>query len=132
MDEYRKLPLNSDYPFLTVDATYFKVRENHRIVSKVFMIAYGTNANGQCEILGFAVYHNESKETCHYFLKGLKDRGLKGLLMITADAHGGSAMRSSESSHVYRGSDANFIFQGTFQEKPRRSIKPEYLYCVCT
>ena len=89
VDEFRKRPLNADYPFLTVDATYFKVRENHRIVSKAFMIAYGTDANGRREVLGFGVYHNESKETWNAFLKSLKDRGLKGLLMITADAHEG-------------------------------------------
>ena len=89
VNEFRKRPLNGDYPFLTVDATYFKVRENHRIVSKAFMIAYGTDANGHREVLGFGVYHNESKETWNSFLKSLKDRGLKGLLMITADAHEG-------------------------------------------
>ena len=89
VDEFRKRPLNGYYPFLTVDATYFKVRENHRIVSKAFMIAYGTDAGGHREILGFGVYHNESKETWNAFLKSLKDRGLQGLLMITADAHEG-------------------------------------------
>ena len=89
VNEFRNRPLNGDYPFLTVDATYFKVRENHRIISKAFMIAYGTDANGHREVLGFGVYHNESKETWNSFLKSLKDRGLKGLLMITADAHEG-------------------------------------------
>ena len=41
--EFRTRPLEGDYPFLTVDATYFKVRENSRVISKAFMIAYGTN-----------------------------------------------------------------------------------------
>ena len=48
--EFRNRPLVGDYPFLTVDATYFKVRENSRIISKAFMIAYGTNAGGHREI----------------------------------------------------------------------------------
>ena len=89
VEAFRKRPLTGEYPFLTLDATYFKVRENHRIVSKAFMIAYGTDASGYREILGFGVYHNESKETWNSFLRSLKDRGLKGLLMITADAHEG-------------------------------------------
>ena len=89
VDEFRNRPLDKVYPFLTVDATYFKVRENHRIVSKAFMIAYGTSADGRREVLGFGVYHNESRETWKVFLKSLKERGLKGLLMITADAHEG-------------------------------------------
>ena len=87
--EFRTRPLEGDYPFLTVDATYFKVRENNRVISKAFMIAYGTNAEGHREILGFGVYANESSATWTDFLLGLKKRGLTGLLMITSDAHEG-------------------------------------------
>ena len=87
--ESRERPLTGNYPFLTVDATYFKVRVNHRIISRAFMIAYGTNQEGHREILGFGVYDNESKPTWNAFLQSLKDRGLKGLLMITSDAHEG-------------------------------------------
>ena len=72
-----------------VDATYFKVRENSRIISKAFMIAYGTNTEGHREILGFGVYANESSATWTDFLLSLKKRGLTGLLMITSDAHEG-------------------------------------------
>ena len=87
--EFRSRPLEGDYPFLTVDATYFKVRENSRVISKAFMIAYGTNGQGHREILGFGVYANESGATWTDFLMGLKRRGLTGLLMITSDAHEG-------------------------------------------
>lgn len=87
--EFQTRPLEGDYPFLTVDATYFKVRENSRIISKAFMIAYGTNAEGHREILGFGVYANESSATWTDFLLTLKKRGLTGLLMITSDAHEG-------------------------------------------
>lgn len=89
VQEFRTRPLDGEYPFLTVDATYFKVRENSRIISKAFMIAYGTNAQGHREILGFGVYQNESVATWTDFLMGLKKRGLTGLLMITSDAHDG-------------------------------------------
>lgn len=87
--EFRTRPLEEEYPFLTVDATYFKVRENSRIISKAFMIAYGTNVQGHREILGFGVYANESSATWTDFLMGLKKRGLTGVLMITSDAHEG-------------------------------------------
>ncbi len=87
--DFRTRSLEGEYPFLTVDATYFKVRENSRIISKAFMIAYGTNAQGHREILGFGVYDNESAATWTDFLMGLKKRGLTGVLMITSDAHEG-------------------------------------------
>ena len=87
--EFQTRPLEGDYPFLTVDATYFKVRENSRIISKAFMIAYGTNTEGHREILGFGVYAKASSATWTDFLLSLKKRGLTGLLMITSDAHEG-------------------------------------------
>lgn len=63
VESFRNRPLEGRYPFLTVDATYFKVRENNRVISKALMIAYGTNKQGHLEILGFAAYRNESKDT---------------------------------------------------------------------
>ena len=89
VEEFRSRPLTKEYPFLTIDATYFKVRENHRIISKAFMIAFGTDEQGHREILGCAVYSCESQETWRSFLKSLKIRGLRGVLMITSDAHEG-------------------------------------------
>ena len=74
---------------MTVDATYFKVRENNKIISKALMIAYGTNSQGHREVLGFGVYKNESKETWKHFLESLKARGLKDIRMIISDAHEG-------------------------------------------
>ena len=87
--EFRERPLTGEYPFVIADATYFKVRENGRIVSKAFMIAYAVDSEGRREILGFGIYPNESKRTWNEFLKYLKDRGLHGVKMITSDAHEG-------------------------------------------
>lgn len=89
VEEFRNRSLIGSYPFLTIDATYFKVRENHRIISKAFMIAYGMNEQGHREILDFAVCENESKETWKAFLLRLRNRGLTNVLMITSDAHEG-------------------------------------------
>ena len=89
VEKFRKRPLDSFYPFLEVDATYFKVRENSRIISKAFMVALATNDGGKREIIGFSLYDNESKETWRDFLQSLKDRGLSEVKMITSDAHEG-------------------------------------------
>ena len=87
--EFRERPLTGEYPFLTIDATYFKVRENSRVISKALMIAYATNSEGHREIIGFGGYRNESKQTWNDFLKALKSRGLTGVRLITSDAHEG-------------------------------------------
>lgn len=86
---FRERPLTEEYPFLTVDATYFKVRENARVISKAFMIAYAVKTDGRREIIGFDIYKKESKETWNEFLKSLKIRGLKGVRMVTSDANEG-------------------------------------------
>lgn len=89
VNAFRSRPLTEHYPFVTIDATYFKVRENSKIISKAFMIAYGTGSQGHREVLGFGAYPNESKETWTDFLKSLKERNLKDVRMFISDAHEG-------------------------------------------
>ena len=40
VNEFRNRPLTDSYPFLTVDATYFKVRENHRVTARALTVSY--------------------------------------------------------------------------------------------
>ena len=89
VEEFRGRPLTDCYPLVTVDATYFKVREDHRVISKALMIAYATNSKGLRDIIGFGVYSNESKDTWTDFLSGLRSRGLKDVRMFTSDSHEG-------------------------------------------
>ena len=89
VNSFKARPLEGDYKFLYVDATYFKVRGEHRIGSKAMMVALAITDAGKREILGFEIYGNESKETWKLFLESLKERGLKEPKMITSDAHDG-------------------------------------------
>lgn len=89
VSEFRDRPLKDDYPFIVVDATYFKVREKHRVISKAMMIALAVSTDGRKEILGFQTCENESKETWTRFLESLKRRGIRNVDMFTSDAHEG-------------------------------------------
>ena len=89
VNEFLTSPITGEYPFVTVDATYFKVREDRKIISKALMVAYAVNRVGIREVIGFGVYSRESKETWKDFFLTLKNRGLSGVRMITADAHEG-------------------------------------------
>jgi len=86
--EFKTRPLKDPYPFLLVDAKTFKVRENHRVVNKAFMVAMGFTEDGCREIIGFDAYDNESDRTWNEFLTSLKKRGANPD-MITSDAHQG-------------------------------------------
>lgn len=76
-----------DAPFLMVDATYFKVREEHRIKSKAFFVALAFRTDGHREVLGFDVYDTEEDYSWITFFNKLKSRGLKGVKMVISDAH---------------------------------------------
>ena len=89
VQSFRSRQLENKYPLLIVDATYFKVRVQHRVVSKAFMVAIGINEGGRREVIGFDIYDRESKETWYDFLLGLRSRGLRDVKMITSDAHEG-------------------------------------------
>lgn len=89
VNEFLASPITGEYPFVTVDATYFKVREERKILSKALMVAYAVNRVGIREVIGFGVYSRESKETWKDFFLTLKNRGLTGVRMITSDAHEG-------------------------------------------
>ena len=60
VNKFRNRPLTDSYPFLTVHATYFKVRENHWVTVRTLMIAYAVNSKGLREVVGFKAYPNES------------------------------------------------------------------------
>lgn len=88
IEKFRNRRLDEkEYPFLMVDATYFRAREDHKIVSKALMIAMGYTPEGKKEVLSFAVYDGESNDTWLDFFTHLKSNGLKEPLMLTSDAH---------------------------------------------
>jgi transposase-like protein len=48
-------PLEGDWPYLWIDATYMKVRQAGRIVSVAVIVAVGVNADGRREVLGMDI-----------------------------------------------------------------------------
>lgn len=82
-------PLKDDYPFVIVDALYVKVREEGRVRSRGLMIATGINSSGYREMLGMMMADTESEASWGEFFSYLKQRGLRGVEMITSDHHGG-------------------------------------------
>ncbi len=82
-------PLEGDWPFVWLDATYIKVRQAGRIVSVAATIAVGVNAEGRREVLGLRVGLSEAETFWSSFLRSLTRRGLRGVRLIVSDAHEG-------------------------------------------
>ena len=82
-------PLEGAWPYLWLDATYIKVREGGRIVSRAVMIAVAVNEDGKREVLGVATGPSEAEAFWTGFLRSLADRGLRGVKLVIADDHKG-------------------------------------------
>jgi transposase-like protein len=82
-------PIEGDWPYLWIDATYVKVRQAGRIVSVAVIVAVGVNADGRREVLGIAVGPSEAEVFWTEFLRSLARRGLRGVKLVISDAHEG-------------------------------------------
>ena len=82
-------PLEGDWPYLWIDATYVKVRQNGRIVSVAVIVAVGVNTDGRREVLGMDIGPSEAEPFWTAFLRKLARRGLRGVKLVISDAHEG-------------------------------------------
>ena len=82
-------PIEGDWPYLWIDATYVKVRQNGRIVSVAVTVAVGVNADGRREVLGMDIGPSEAEPFWTAFLRKLARRGLRGVKLVVSDAHEG-------------------------------------------
>jgi putative transposase len=89
MNPFLERPLESEWPYLWLDATYLKNREGGRIVSVAAIITVAVNADGRCEITGLGVVASEAEPFWSRFIKGLVKRGLRGVKLVVFDAHDG-------------------------------------------
>ena len=84
---FRTRRLDAEYPYLMLDATFEKVRENGRVISMAVLIATGVKATGEREVVGVDVGPAEDLEFWKAFLRQLVSRGLSGVRLVTSDSH---------------------------------------------
>lgn len=90
LDEFRARPLHETaWPYVLVDATYTKVRENGRIRSMAALVVSGVNVSGRREMLTWQMGDSESEETWGRVFSELKRRGLNGVDYVISDGHEG-------------------------------------------
>jgi putative transposase len=89
VNAFLERPLEGEWPYLWLDATYLKVREGGRIVSVAAIIAVAVDAEGRREIVGLGLGPSEAETFWSGFLKGLVKRGLRGVKLVVSDAHEG-------------------------------------------
>ena len=93
-------PIEGEWPYVWIDATYIKAREAGRIVSTATIIAVGVNTDARREVLGVATGPSEAEAFWKGFLRSLADRGLRGVKRVIADDHKGLRAAASKVFHA--------------------------------
>jgi transposase-like protein len=93
-------PIEGEWRYLWIDATYVQVRQGGRIVNVAVIIATGANTEGRREVLGLAVGPSEAEPFWKAFLRSLADRGLRGVELIVADDHKGLRAAAKKVLHA--------------------------------
>ena len=93
-------PIEGEWPYVWIDATYIKAREDGRIVSTATIIAVGVNTDGRREVLGVTTGPSEAEAFWKGFLRSLADRGLRGVKLVVADDHKGLRAAASKVFHA--------------------------------
>src|ERR671934_1416458 len=86
---FRTRPLDAIYPYIWLDARYEHVREGGRVVSMAVIVAYGVRADGIREVPRIDLGPREDVAGWGTFLQGLGARGVRGVKLVTSDAHPG-------------------------------------------
>jgi transposase-like protein len=89
VQRFRNRRLEGCYPYVWLDATFVKVRENGRVVSIAVVMATSVRDSGEREVLGFDVGPSEDGQFWLLFLRSLVARGLAGVQLVISDAHQG-------------------------------------------
>ena len=76
-----------EFPFVYLDATYYKIRWARKVESFPLLIAYGVNAEGKRELLAVEAGTEESEASWGGLLGRLRERGLRGVQLGIPDDH---------------------------------------------
>jgi transposase-like protein len=83
--EWQERPLEEIYAVVFMDAIHFHVRSEGRIVKRAVYIAIGIDMTGKKDVLGMYVGENESAKFWLSIMNGLKNRGVKDILIACVD-----------------------------------------------
>ena len=85
VEEWRSRPLAGEYPYVFIDGIYLKRSWGGSYENVSILVAIGVNGDGRREIIGCAEGFTESKDSWREFLLWLRERGLRGVRMVTGD-----------------------------------------------
>jgi transposase-like protein len=100
VNAFLERPIEGEWPYLWIDATYLKCRSGGRILSTAVIIAVAVNTDGRREVLGVGTGPSEAETFWLAFLRHLADRGLRGVRLVIADDHKGLRAAAAKVFHA--------------------------------
>lgn len=85
VSEWRNRPLDTVYPIVFLDAMFFKMREEGKVVNKALYNILGINQSGHKDILGFYIADSEGSNFWLGVLNDLKARGVEDIFIACVD-----------------------------------------------
>ena len=82
---WQNRPLEKVYPFIFMDAIHYKVKEDHRYVTKAAYVVLGITMDGRKDILGVWIGEHESSKFWLSVLNDLKSRGVLDVYLFYTD-----------------------------------------------
>jgi transposase-like protein len=89
IEAFRQRPITGEHPYVWIDATYHKVRQDGRVQAMATVVAIGVTSEGERQILGVDAGPSEDGPFWTAFLRSLVKRGLHGVKLVISDAHEG-------------------------------------------
>jgi transposase-like protein len=86
IEAWRNAPIEGSHPYIYLDGIVMKRTWAGEVRNVSLLVAIGVNADGYRDILGICEGAKEDRSGWSAFLKHLKERGLKGVELITSDA----------------------------------------------
>ncbi len=85
VQQWRNRPIDELYPIVFFDAIRIKIRDSGKVANKVVYLALGIDIEGQKDLLGMWIAHNEGAKFWLSVLTELKNRGIDDILIACID-----------------------------------------------
>lgn len=124
VEKFLKRPIDREFPYIFVDASYFKVRDCGSYVNKALLVVVGVRDDGFREILGAKITDCEDELFWSGFFDELIGRGLKGVHLVVSDGHRGiqKAMQASFIGASWQMCQVHFV-RAVLKNVPKKERK---------